>query len=203
MIENLEQNLQEYCRTQNSDLFGEHLYEFFQIAAAHQCNKLNIKNNVEDVIADVVGYASIQLPLKYNSSEGKAKSFLFKIMANYLNNKIRDENRDKRDVKMLIYLEDLKHYEDEEYGITHMFEITVNNIQELKSILLSNKPLFNKIKVRKQKKIKDAILKCIENPETFEEAYGSYVKDIAKKTKSKISDVYYVVNKMNEIVSVI
>lgn len=199
MISNVEENLKIWCKTKDEVLFTNHLYEYFNIVAAHICQKYSIKScDIAETISDLVSEAWLQLPEKYNPDKS-IKGMLFIIMSQYLNKKLNSEKCQKRDKRLLVYIEDM---EGELPGATtNLIEITIHNIDELKEALLQYKPLFKSLDKTKQAKIRDVIIDCIETPEKYECAYNSYVKDIAKKSKSSASEVYYTLEKMNGIIS--
>jgi len=200
MIPKLEESLQLWCQNQDSDFFATHLYDIFRYYAASLCTKYGVKSNdIPDTIQDLMSHSCIELPLKYDNTKGTCKAALYILMSRYLFNKIRSENQEKRDKKKLIFIEDVNN-EEALFGVSSLYEfhVDMDKWDELKTILLSHKCIFNNITGAQEKKIKDMVIRCIEHPEEFQCEYNSYVKDIAKKSKSKTSQVYYVLEKMHD-----
>ncbi len=198
---NIEETLKEYCRTQDSNLFLDKLYEYFKNTAAFIAKKYGVKNrDINEIISDLVADASVNLPLKYDFERGKAKNMLYILMKRSLLKRFEHDGRNKRNKKFLLYFEEMTTEEEEMCGISKILEITVNNLDELKEILLSHKPLFKELDGNvKQSIIRNTIIECIEHPERFDCQYNSYIKDIAKKSNSTVAQVHYTLDKMNKI----
>lgn len=196
IINNLEESLREYCKTQDSKLFEESVYFPMKYLASSIVTKYKIKKDIEETINDMVSHGSVVLPEKYNPKKGKAKSMLYILMSQYLLDRIRSENRNKRNVNKTIFLEDMDNSEQD-----IVIEVTIDNLQDLKETLLHNRQLFNTMNGKLEQRIKDAILQCIEQPERYEAKYNSYTADIAKKTKTSINKVYNVIKDMHSILT--
>src|SRR5580698_9421925 len=124
IITNLEEKLREYCRTQDNQLFENHLYEPFKAMAAFIATKYKVPaKDLPETINDMVSDAWLKLPMKYDSERGTAKCRLYIIMSQYLSNKMRYDNQQQRDRKMTLYIED----SPTEYE-SRLFEISIDNI---------------------------------------------------------------------------
>jgi len=198
MIQNLEENLKRWYLTKDENVFLDTCYEYLGIVAAHICGKYNIPNkDIKDTINDLVSEAWIKLPEKYNPEiNWSAKTWVFKIMSQFLNNKIRHDTANKRDKKMLIYIEEMT---DELLHTSTLIEIEVDLFQFYKTTILEHREIFAKLDKR-HKKISDKILDAIENPETYKCVRGSFTGDIAKKCKVSLDDVHNVMKTMNKLV---
>jgi hypothetical protein len=197
----LEQNLRDYCKTQDSNLFEEKIYNAARYHAASICKKYNISSNeIEETIQDMVAEMSVKLPKCYDEKRGMAKNMMYVLMSQSVIHKFRIDQAMKRDKKRLIYLEDLNDV-DIESKISKLIEVEIDELQLQKNILLTNKEfLIEKLENMLHKKIAFHVIACIEDPEKYKTRKGTKTFSIAQKSKASIHIVRRVISKLNLIV---
>ena len=191
-----ETDLRLYCNNKNSQLFEDKLYLPLKYMASFIAKKYNIDKDIDVVINDLISHASITLPVKFDiKKKGTAKSLAYILMSQYLLQQIQYENRDKRSMKKTIFIEDVENFD----GYTsHVIETEMDEMIFYKNTLIQNKDILENLRSKLNKKIAKEIIKCIKNPSQYECINGSYVIDIAKKSNTRIRNVYRTIEKLRE-----
>lgn len=198
MIENLEKNLRAWCKTKDEKLFTEQLYDAFRYYAASICTKSGIKTNeMEALVADLVSETWLTLPAKYDETKGTAKAMLYKVMSNYLNDKIRHDHAGKRDKKLLFFLEEMS----DELNTSYLSYVEIDLFEFYKNTIIKRKEIFDGFEKKMHKRISAMILDAIEHPEAYKPVRGSFSGDIARKCQVTLDDVGNVMKMMRKAVA--
>lgn len=197
----LESDLKEFCITRDSKLFQNKLYNPLRYLASSICSKQKVNNRelIDGIVADLVSECSIKLPETYDPDKGSAKVMAYVIMNQYLGQKRQFNNKQKRSVKNTFYIEDMKI--SDKYP-TSIIQITVDetyDVEEMKDILIKNEHLFKEIDNKLNRKIAFSIIDCIKDPKKYKSNLNSYTVDIKNKCKCSISDVYFTIKIMKNI----
>ena len=193
----LEKHLVEYCSTRDGDLFENYLYKPLMYIAKSICNKKNLSQKKvlqDNLLQDMVSHIAVTLPEYYDKTKGKAKNSAYILMSQWILKYITYNLRDKRNINQTVYLENMEVFD----GI---LEIEVDVFELNKLSILKHKKLFDRLDNKLHYKISKTILDCIEFPEKYKCSYNSYVKDIARKCKTDIDNVYAALKKMHRIIS--
>ena len=197
---NLETDLRVYCKTLDSQLFSDCLYNPLTYLAKSICTKNRVtKQEIENgIVEDMVSHASTKLPEYYDESKGNAKAACYILMVQYLSNQRAFHNKQKRDSKKVIYIEDLEHSDDR---VCALSEVEIDELTLMKQTLLQHKKLFKRLKNKLHIKIANKIIEAIEYPERFTSNKQSFTTNIAKKCGVAPNAIYNVIGSMREIIA--
>lgn len=192
MNQKLEECLQTYCQTKDSDFFEENLYEAFKAYAASICLKWKIPSrDINNMVTDLVSHAAIELPKKYDPKREKtAKGMLYVLMNQLISKKIKYDTRGKRDCRKLLFVEEI-----EDYGIVSLLEIEMNDLTKMREVLIENRHMFEKLDTVLQRTIAKEIVKVIQTlPDN-----DNYITFIAKQCKCSLNVVYQTIQLMHRL----
>lgn len=193
----LEANLREFAKTNDSMLFENKLFEPLKYLASSICKKNNIMKDLEYIIQDMVSEATIKLCSDYKDYKGTAKAFSYIVMAQFLSNQRKFNAKDKRNTTKTIFLEDIEAFDGHSACV---IEVVYDELLVMKESLLNKKKLFEKLTNKLHKRVALKIIDAIENPLKYKEHYGSITHCIAKKSKCKDSMVRAVIEIMRGII---
>jgi hypothetical protein len=148
-----------------------------------------------DIVLDMVSECSIKLPASFNPAKGSTcKAMAYIIMKQFLLDRFKFFGRKKN--TQTIFIEDL---EDGVDGISRLVEIEIDFFEYNKQTLMEKKELFNRIENKLHRKVANRIVDAIENPNRYTESYCSFIKDISKKCKVSVNNVYSTIHLMREL----
>jgi len=187
-IKDMETLLTEYAW--HEDLSSK-IYNYIKNLASYLCMKHKVKYD-DQLIQDMSSHAAMELPKCYDKKKGKAKTFLYIILKRYLMDYIKNNSRQKRDSKMLLYLEDIG-------GPSVFYEVEYDDIESLKDKLLNNRELFEQLKTKLQRKIAFKLIDVIITPPSL--GKQSVAQHISKKCKCGLTVVYATIKAMRALVN--
>lgn len=193
---NLENDLKEWCKTSNDQLFTDFIYQPLRYLAVDILSKYkyNVKSEDRDnIINDMVSTVCIKLPECYDESRGKCKSMVYIIMKQYLIQNYNFNSKQKRDITKTLFLEDLDNDMD------RIIEIELDEFQLMKNTLLENKHLLLKLKSKLNIRIVTSIINAIENPLEYQSNMNSFIGNISLKCNTNARKVHSVIHEMKKI----
>jgi hypothetical protein len=190
-------DLDEYCKSMDSDLFAARLYEPLKYIAAFLCKKYHYSNNIEENIQDVVSHCIMTLPEAIKRKQGTTKGLVYKIMGRYIFNKIRDETRECRTKKKLVYIEDMTRDECN-FGtsVIYEFEFEDDDVDNMKRILINSRDSFQRLNSKLKRNIADEIIDMI--IKSSDES--DYIIKLSEKLHCSKKHIYSTIKEMREII---
>jgi len=195
---NLEEDLQSYYNTQDSDLFEDKLYLPLKYMAASICKKFGIKQDIDEVINDMVSSSILKLSNSYDKSKGTTKAAIYIYMSQYLSKQLQYNNRNKRSSLKTLYIEDLNKYDGH---TVHLIEVEVDELIMMKQTFLEKQEIFKQLKTKLQRKIAEEIINFVESGSN--EYVSNYAEYIASKCKCSDKSVYSTIIFMRNLMEMI
>ena len=188
-----------WCRNpEDNTFFTERLYHPIRYMALSIAEKRGYRGlEIEEIASDMISNCWINFPLKYNENKGSSKSMLYIVLDQFLLNKVSYDNAEKRGKKKTIYIEDT--YNSLKDNEIHIIKIEIDLVEFLKNNLDERIDLIDNIGNKLHKKIARHIIEAIEHPEHYTVVRNSLISSIAKKSKSTVYQVHYVIKLMNAI----
>jgi hypothetical protein len=198
MNQSLEQDLRSYCKLLDSQLFEDKLLQPLTNLAKSICSKYEVpQNEYDNMVADLVSHAATILPKYYDENKSNAKATCYILMSQYLSNQCSYNQKQKRDFKRLVYIEDLDNSNER---ITHLIALEIDDFQLMKQTLLEHRNLFKRLKNKLHRNIVKRIIEAIEHPERFKSNKGSFTINIAKRCGVERGVIYKVISDMKDII---
>jgi uncharacterized protein YpiB (UPF0302 family) len=199
-MKDLELNLKLWCAGQNEDIFNSFVYPYLSYLAAHICKKYNITSrDIPDTINDITSHLSIELPIKYNiKKKGTVKALAYIIATQYILDNISYSERQKRDIRKLIYLEDIN---NEDHEPVHLLEVQIeDNLLVMKEWLVKNKAgIIKQLSSKLKRKIAGKLIHYIEVPNNKTK---NYITLASKECKCSLKTIYNTVEEIQGILQV-